>query len=132
MCNPALRSFDGGDFAYRTDCARCRTYTPNGQDFVPYSKSAPPPVQCNPTPKSNTQQDITLSGPSCVSVGSNFTVEASGDWKSGDFSFWTMDGVQNNNCKNAGCGFKAPNKPGPVNINYNIEGRQGALNIDII
>ena len=104
----------------------------------------PPPPPPPPPPsklKTNTQQNITLSGLSPIGVGRYFTVEASFPYQNIRTILWTMNGAINDGCKNAGCGFKAPNTPGPVNINCNIAmgegglnswGYQGAISIDIV
>lgn len=107
-------------------------------------QSAPTPTQpiptvCNPTQISNTVNNttgskpsfVTLTGPSCVNIGENFTVQANLDSGAGK-AYWALNGVLNAGCLNPGCGFTAPKTPGIAIVTYVFTNITGILQIQVV
>jgi len=75
---------------------------------------------------------LTLTGPSCVKKGENFSVTGGGDWQqSASGATWALNGVPNSGCRNTGCGFTAPNTAGTITVTYTMRGLQGKLDIKV-
>ena len=75
---------------------------------------------------------LTLTGPSCVKKGENFSVTGAGDWQqSASGATWALNGIPNSGCRNPGCGFTAPNTAGTITVTYTMRGLQGKLDIKV-